>query len=76
MQKRILKKIAAEWAAGILLHGTGMDSFEPELGLTYEEEGYIVEEVHRLGKSLMKTLEQDIPAANLEEIVQKYYDFE
>ena len=38
MEKRILKKIAAEWASGILFHGTGTDSFDNE-GLTLDEEG-------------------------------------
>lgn len=75
MDKRILKKIAKEWAAGILAHGTGMDSFDPELGLTCEEEGYIVEEVNRLGKSLLKSLDIEEPSANLNEIVGKYYEF-
>ena len=74
MQKRILKKIAAEWAAGILLHGTGMDSFdEDEDRLTSDETGYIVEEVGRIALRITKG---EVPGVNSIEIVQKYYDFE
>lgn len=73
MDKRILKKIATEWAAGILLHGTGMDSFSKEEGLTNEEEGYIVEEV---GKIALRITKGEIPSVSLTEIVKKYYDFE
>jgi len=72
MDKRILKKIAAEWASGILFHGTGMDSFDDE-GLTPDEEGYIVEEVQKIALRITKG---DVPNANLPEIVKKYYDFE
>jgi hypothetical protein len=74
MQKRILKKIATEWAAGILLHGTGMDSFdEEEDGLTPDEAGYIVEEVGRIALRITKG---ETPSSQLIDIVQKYYDFE
>lgn len=74
MQKRILKKIAAEWAAGILLHGTGMDSFdEEEDGLTPDEAGFIVEEV---GKIALRITKGEQPSPKLIDIVQKYYEFE
>ena len=76
MDKRVLKKIAKEWAAGILYHGTGMDSLSSELGFSYEEKGYIVGEVHKIGLSIMKTIESETPSANLDEIVGKYYEFE
>ena len=72
MDKRILKKIAKEWAAGILYHGTGIDSFSGE-ELTIEEQGYIVDEVHKIGLRIFK---DDIPSVELPEIVAKYYEFE
>ena len=72
MDKKILKKIAKEWAAGILYHGTGMDSFSGE-ELTAEEQGYIVNEVHKIGLRIFK---DDIPSVELSKIVAKYYEFE
>lgn len=51
MQKRILKKIAAEWGAGILLHGTGTDSFdEEEDGLSTCRERTLINIVKDYGK--------------------------
>lgn len=73
IDKLICKKIAKEWAAGILYHGTGMDSFTYENGLTSEEKGFIVEEVHKIGLRIIKG---DKPSVQLSEIVKKYYDFE
>lgn len=74
MDKRILKKIAKEWASGILYHGTGTDSFnEEEDGLTIDEAGYIVELVHKEGLRLMKGIK---PKVTLIDIVKKYYEFE
>jgi hypothetical protein len=73
MDNRILNKIAKEWACGILFHGTGMDSFTEEEGLTYEEEGYIVNEVQKIA---LKITKGDTPSPNLTEIVKKHYTFE
>ena len=73
MDKLILKKIAKEWAAGILYHGAGTDSFEEGGGLTSEEEGYIVDEVQKIAKRILKG---NTPGDNLNLIVQKYYEFE
>ena len=72
MDKRILNKIAKEWACGILFHGTGMDSFTEEDGLTYEEEGHIVNEVAKIALRITKG---EKPSVNLSEIVKKYYTF-
>lgn len=75
MDKRILKKIAKEWASGILFHGTGMDSFDTDSGLTQDEQGFIVEEVQRLGMSLMKGIGKEEPETSLDVIIRKYYEF-
>ena len=69
MDKKILKNIAKEWAAGILL-ATGMDSFDNE-GLTYEEEVYIIKSVHQISKKIREN-----PSGSLTNIVEKYYEFE
>lgn len=73
MDKRILNKIAKEWASGILYHGTGGDSFEESDGLTVDEQQYIVKQVHKEALKITKGVE---PSSNLTEIVGKYYTFE
>lgn len=71
MNKRILKKIAKDWAKGILFSTEG-GSFEASMGLTHEEESYIIEEVHKIGRRIIGgNIEVD-----LEEIIKKYYTFE
>jgi len=71
MDKIILKKIAKDWAKGILF-ATGMDSFDDDSPLTYEEQGYIVEEVQKIG---LKLTDGDVETS-LNDIIDKYYDFE
>lgn len=73
MDKRILNKIAKEWASGILFHVTGADSFNEDDGLTSEEQYHIVEQVHKEALRIMKEIK---PSVNLSEIVKKYYTFE
>lgn len=73
MDKRILNKIAKEWACGILYHGTGADSFDEDDGLTPEEQYYIVDQVH---KEALKITKGKRPDVNLTEIVKKYYTFD
>lgn len=72
MEKRILNKIAKDWAKGILF-ATGTDSFDEELDyiLTIEEQSYIVEKVQEIGDRLTK----DKRESNLSTIIKKYYDF-
>jgi hypothetical protein len=70
MDKRILKKIAKEWAKGILL-ATELQSFEESL-LDEEEQDYVVSQVHKIAESITK--EESIPS--LEGIISKYYEIE
>ena len=71
MEKRILKKIAKEWAKSILL-ATEHDCEELEGVITVSEENYIVEEVKRIAERITK--ESYLPT--LESIVSKYYEYE
>ena len=73
IEKRILNKIAKEWASGILYHGTGSDSFDEDDGLTSEEQLYIVNQVQ---KEALKITKGELPSVNLTDIVKKYYEFE
>lgn len=73
MDKRILNKIAKEWASGILYHGTGADSFEDETGLTPDEQYYIVNQVRKEALRITKGIK---PKVDLTEIVKNHYTFE
>jgi hypothetical protein len=70
MDKRILKKIAKEWAKGILL-ATELQSFEESL-LDEEEQDYVVSQVHKIAEMITK--EESTPS--LEGIISKYYEIE
>lgn len=73
MQKRILKKIAKEWCAGILLACDG-DSFDEDVdGLTSEEVDYILNEVEKIA---VKINDKQVPETSVKKIVEKYYSFE
>lgn len=69
MDKRILKKVAKEWAKGILL-ATDLQSFDGDL--TPDEEQFIVDEVRLIAERLTK----EPPLGSLPEILKKYYVFE
>lgn len=69
MDKAILKKIAQEWAKGILL-ATNMDSFDEEL--EHEEQVYVLNEVHNIANRITK----ETASGSLPVIINKYYDFE
>jgi len=74
MDKRILKKIAAEWSKGILL-ACGTDTFIDAIDeglITEEEAGYIVDESHKIARRLFKG-EQ---LFDVDEIIKKYYEME
>ncbi len=68
MDKRILKKIAKDWAKGILF-ATGTDSFEENSIMSLEEQQYIVNEVQNIG---MKLTDGNVETS-LDDIVAKYY---
>lgn len=71
--KRILKKIANEWAAGILFATEG-SSFDEEMDeiLTAEEQEYIIDHVESIARKLASG---DIHS-NLNVIVKKYSEIE
>lgn len=68
--KRALKKIAKEWAAAILVN-CETDSFDEDMSLTEEQEGYIVEQVKEIGLKLMKSIDGDCPESDLRVIVDR-----
>ena len=71
MDKRLLKKIAKDWAKGILI-ATAMDEDELDDVLNEDEQMYIVEEV----KNIADRITSDTAITNLVEIVGKYYKIE
>lgn len=75
MDKRILKKIAKEWASGQLL-GSDMSSFvcDPDIDMSYEEIVYIVDEVHKIAFNIIKDLDIEHPQQKLSGIIDRYYE--
>jgi formate-dependent phosphoribosylglycinamide formyltransferase (GAR transformylase) len=71
MDKRILNKIAKDWAKSILI-ATAMDCEELDDILSQEEQDYIVEEVEKVADRITK----DKAETNLVSIVAKYYEIE
>lgn len=71
MDKRILKKIAKDWAKGILV-STNMDSEFADEVLSYEEQKYIYEEVEKIGERIIDGNTE----ASLDDIIKKHYDVE
>jgi len=71
MDKRILKKIAKEWVAGILF-STGGDSFDKDSLLSQEEQDFVLKEVHKIA---WKFADKDIEPT-LDIIISKYYTLE
>ncbi len=69
MDKRILKKIAKDWAKGMLVH-TDIDCEFADEVLTIDEQMYIVDEVAKIGERLIKGEAEN----NLEEIIRKHYN--
>ena len=69
MDKLILKKIAKEWAKGILL-ATGVDSFDDKSLLSIEEQTFIVNEVHEIANRLTNEKQE----GTLDDIIDKYYE--
>jgi len=68
MDKRILKKIAKDWAKGIL-YSTGTDSFDDDSLLDIDEQQYVVEQVQNIALKIAKGNIE----TNLDDIVAKYY---
>ena len=69
MDKKILKKIAKEWCASILLANGGDSFWEIEDGLlTEDEQSYIVSESHNISRRIMEK-----PMVSLELIINRYY---
>lgn len=66
--KRLLKKIAQDWCKSILL-ANGMDSFDDDVLLTSEEQGYIVNECHKIAESLSDRQTR----FTLPEIIEQFY---
>lgn len=66
LKKWQIKEIARRWAAGILAHGTDIDSFDDQL--CAGDQILIVHEVHRIGKSLLK--KDDEMSMSLEKIIE------
>jgi hypothetical protein len=72
MKKTVLKKIAKEWACGIL-KSTGEDSFfDLENSIDYEDAAYIVQEVHKIGQSIIKNMDDNSIKSDLESIIKKH----
>ena len=69
MDKLILKKIAKDWAKGILF-STEADSFDEDSLLSVEEQYYVVEEVQKIAMRLTNGNVE----VNLDEIISKYYE--
>lgn len=71
MDKRILNKIAKDWAKSILI-ATAMDCEELDDVLSQEEQNYIVKEIDKVADRITK----DAAETNLVAIVKKYYEIE
>lgn len=71
MDKRILNKIAKDWAKSILI-ATAMDCEELDDILSPEEQNYVVKEVEKVAGRITK----DVAETNLVAIVGKYYEIE
>jgi hypothetical protein len=71
MDKRILNRIAKDWAKSILI-ATEMDCEELDDVLSAEEQYYIIAEVEKIADRITKSTAE----TNLVSIVKKYYEFD
>ncbi len=67
MKKQLLRKIAKEWAKGILM-STCPDGKEIDALLSQDDQIYLTEQVHKVGERITG----EMPMGSLEDIVKKY----
>ena len=74
MDKRILKKIAKDWAGSILFacDMTSFQDLEEDGILTLEESEYILNQTHKIAKGIT----DNILGGSIETILEKYYTIE